>query len=114
MSRIYLDQNQKDQDLSHNNIGDEGAIALSGAISGSQITVLDLSHNNIGDEGGITLANDLTESLEVLHLRDNRIPDKGIIALTRVLRIRLFVEMNLTFEKISFENVNFVEINLTF
>lgn len=78
----------RDLDLSFNNIGDTGAIALAAALPMvPRIGSLDLSDNRIGDAGTAALADALlrSPSLGWLSLHTNRIGDKGASALADVL-----------------------------
>jgi hypothetical protein len=73
-------------DLTDNNIGDAGAIALADAIKeeGSKITDLYLNNNGIRDKGATALADAIKQEgskISVLHISINRIGDEGTKAL---------------------------------
>ena len=74
--------------LSYNNIGDEGAVALAavGLIHCIDLEILELSGNKIGCEGAVSLANSikLYQKLRTLNLSLNRINDEGARALANV------------------------------
>jgi hypothetical protein len=60
--------------LSHNNIGDIGAIEIAEALKTNKtLTKLMLSHNNIGDDGAtaIVKALEINQILENLYLDNN-------------------------------------------
>lgn len=63
-------------DASHNNIGSDGAIALS---KNKNITELNLNYNQVGDIGAVVLSNNKT--LAKLALNYNNIGDKGVESL---------------------------------
>lgn len=52
-------------DLSHNSIGDKGAIALARKLRDRKGMVIDVSYNRIGDEGAIELAKFVCEILGI-------------------------------------------------
>ena len=67
-----------------NNIGDEGAKALAGAIGASgSLATLDIGYNNIGDAGAKELAGAIgaSGSLATLFLGNNKIGDAGATAI---------------------------------
>ena len=70
--------------LSHNNIGFDGAVALAGEMKClTELDWLDLSHNNIGPDGTTALAGDMKclTKLEWLDLSHNNIGPGGAAAL---------------------------------
>ena len=75
-------------DLSCNDIGDEGAVALAtvGLIHCIDLEILELSGNSIGSKGAASLANSikLYQKLRTLDLSLNRIGDVGAMALANV------------------------------
>ena len=76
-------------DLGWNNIGDEGAAALAGALkTNTALTTPYLWHNNIGDEGAAALAGALktNTALTTLELWHNNIGDEGAAALAGALK----------------------------
>ena len=75
-------------DLSYNDIGDAGAVALAtvGLIHCIDLEILELSGNSIGSKGAASLANSikLYQKLRMLNLSLNRISDVGAIALANI------------------------------
>lgn len=72
--------------LSKNNIGVEGAIALAQALLQTKITSLDLLDNKIGDDGAAAFAQALPRSqITHLDLSENNIGDDGLIELVKTL-----------------------------
>lgn len=72
--------------LSHNLIGDDGAIDLAHYV---KLDELDVSNNYIGDMGAIALAN--CKNIGVLNLGDNHITETGELALNK--RYEAFMQM---------------------
>ena len=69
-------------DLTHNDIGDEGAKALAESETLSRLTTLNLGDNDIGEEGVKALAEPKTLSrLTTLHLSINDIGVEGAMAI---------------------------------
>lgn len=72
-------------DLSENNIGDAGVIALAGALPHARrLTALNLADNNVGERGARYLAASVSETLrlESIELRQNRVskPTLAVLA----------------------------------
>jgi len=61
-------------DFSFNNIGNDGAVAISRL---TYLTHLDLRNNNIGNDGAISIAQHVT-GLTYLDLRNNNLSDEGV------------------------------------
>ena len=82
--------------LSHNSIGDEGALWTSLLISQSSLTYLDLQQNLIGDEGARSIAGALSESpaptLTHLFIGFNKITTHGRATLGAALRENTIIE----------------------
>lgn len=81
----------KSLDLSHNNIGDEGAKRLAEVIIGKRTLVsLRLNNNQISDRGVEQIASGLCSSkkqLQELYLHDNKlITDKSVGSLIKMLK----------------------------
>ncbi|KAF9576916.1 hypothetical protein EC968_000041 [Mortierella alpina] len=76
-----------DLDLRHDQIGDNGAQALSAALKNSALTALDLRYNRIGDNGAQALSDALMKNstLTTLYLSGNSFGDKGAQALSEAL-----------------------------
>jgi len=73
-------------DLSQNEICDEKAIKIAGAISNFDcLKELYLSQNQITQEGAKAIANSIKDSLEVLDLSQNQIGDQGAIQISRLI-----------------------------
>ena len=71
-------------DLSENEIGVDGAVAIAKALKNAvNLQHLDLSENNIGDDGAVAIAEGLKNaaSLQRLNLKWNRIGPDGVAAL---------------------------------
>ncbi|KAK1735826.1 leucine-rich repeat protein [Skeletonema marinoi] len=76
-------------DLGSDGIGNEGVVALAGALKeNTTLTTLRLGFNGIGNEGAIALADVLKENttLTTLRLEDNDIGKEGAIALAEALK----------------------------
>jgi Ran GTPase-activating protein (RanGAP) involved in mRNA processing and transport len=89
MCRLLLAQ---DLHLYNNNIGDDGMIAFSDAISKgamAKLTYLGLSTNQIGNEGmqalSSAIANGAMAKLTYLSLRENQIGNEGMQALSSAI-----------------------------
>lgn len=79
----------KSLDISRNNIGDTGTLALAAVLSQNQTLVdLDLGHNNIGRDGAIAIANALTtnSSLQNMKLNNNPIGEDGASSIGQALQ----------------------------
>jgi len=89
--------------LSWNNITDEGAIIVGGALSGSSVKALDLCHNkSISIIGWQTLLNQLSEtSVEHLNLTYNDIGDDGLTVLASISTLKS-LDMYNSNESVSF------------
>jgi Ran GTPase-activating protein (RanGAP) involved in mRNA processing and transport len=74
-----------DLNLSSNEIGDEGALALVVKPLPKGLTRLNLSCNYIGNEGALALAERLPPDLTDLDLSWNQIEDKGALTLANRL-----------------------------
>ncbi|KOO27154.1 hypothetical protein Ctob_012414 [Chrysochromulina tobinii] len=76
--------------LTGNNIGDEGAVAIAEALKvNAAVTNLFLIYNNIGDEGAIAIAEALKVNAVVtnLHLDANNIGAEGAKAIAEALKV---------------------------
>ena len=91
-------------DLSYNNIGDDGAIALAEALeNNTALEELSVGNNIIGDTGATALAEALETNiaLKTLWLYSNNIGDNGAIALANALTINtVLAELYLSENKI--------------
>ncbi|ORZ23712.1 hypothetical protein BCR41DRAFT_349019 [Lobosporangium transversale] len=77
-------------ELQFNSMGNEGALALSGALKvNTSLTTLNLYNNSIGKEGALALSEALktNTSLTTLNLYNNSIGKEGTLALSEALRI---------------------------
>ena len=94
----------KSLNLSNNNIGNEGVIAIAEALKENQIiTTLDLHNNFIGPEAATALANALrvNSSITKVILTYNNIENEGATALAEALRVNKTVtSLNLWMNKI--------------
>ena len=74
--------------LSNNQIGPEGAIAIAAALKDNKtITTLGLHNNQIGPEGAIAIATALKDkAITGLYLGNNQIGDEGAIAIAAALK----------------------------
>ena len=70
--------------LSENRMGQEGIIALAGAIRNNNILrTIDLNNNHIGSEGAVALAGAIqnNNTMHAIDLTDNKIGPEGAVAL---------------------------------
>ena len=77
-------------DIGRNNIGDNGAIALAGALKDNKtLTTLDISHNMIGVAGAkaIALALKVNETLTTLNMYNNRFTSIGAEEIGKALEV---------------------------
>jgi len=75
-------------DLSHNNIGDEGARTLANGLAGNTtITTIDLGWSDIGYKGAIALADTIASNTTIttIDLRGNNIDDESVKAFADAL-----------------------------
>jgi serine/threonine protein kinase/Ran GTPase-activating protein (RanGAP) involved in mRNA processing and transport len=79
--------------LEHNNLGDDGAAAIAGAIKYTLITTVNLSHNKIGPSGAGFLADALLENTAItaLNLASNSIGPNGASYLAEALKVNTAV-----------------------
>jgi len=80
-------------DLGFNNLGDEGAIALSENLP-SCLETLILEETNIGDEGCKALSRNLPRSLQKLDLSCNEIGREGCMALMHIIHVEINIKGN--------------------
>jgi hypothetical protein len=89
--------------LSWKLIGNEGAAALAGALSGSAISSLNLEWNRIGETGALALARALSAcpSLTLLSLGGNCLADVGTRAVAEALSVtRSVISLDLSWNRI--------------
>ncbi|KAJ8607619.1 hypothetical protein CTAYLR_005759 [Chrysophaeum taylorii] len=95
--------------LGENNVGEDGAKAVSEMLLNSSTTLnkLDLSSNEIGDEGAVALLDSLktNKALKVLYLSRNKISDNGAADMMRLLEENddVLEELDLRGNKITHE-----------
>eukprot|EP01012_Entosiphon_sulcatum_P022744 TRINITY_DN27735_c0_g1_i1.p1 TRINITY_DN27735_c0_g1~~TRINITY_DN27735_c0_g1_i1.p1 ORF type:complete len:1123 (+),score=337.23 TRINITY_DN27735_c0_g1_i1:119-3487(+) len=76
-------------DLSHNNVGNQGAAALADVLKANHVlTAMDLSYNAVGNRGSKDLAEALgvNRSLSSLNLDNNNVSDQGCTAFVQALQ----------------------------
>ncbi|NUX01354.1 hypothetical protein GO685_02370 [Wolbachia endosymbiont of Madathamugadia hiepei] len=105
-------QNLKWLDLSYNNIGNEGVLALSKAFENGKLQNLRklyLFSNNIGNEGVLALSkafeNDKLQNLKWLDLSYNNIGNEGALALNEALRERELLRFDLSHNNTENEDI---------
>jgi hypothetical protein len=93
-------------DLSENDIGIEGAIALAQHLQGTNVHTLDLWDNNMGSEGAIVLIQHLKRSkVHTLGLGRNKIGTKGAAGLAKHLQATKVHTLDLWDNSIGVEGV---------
>lgn len=74
---------------------DDGVAALVGASSFPELRSLALGGNNLGPNAALALAGAPAENLRVLDLRENRVGDRGAVALARSAHLPNLIELDL-------------------
>jgi Leucine-rich repeat (LRR) protein len=87
--------------LSHNRLGDLGAVTLADAPHLSWLSHLDLSTNAIGNEGAKAIAAGSLVGLRHLDLSHNRIGDEGARAIAESAKLASLESVNLDGNPIS-------------
>jgi hypothetical protein len=112
---LKINSTIKHINLSYNQIGDIGTIALSQALN-EHIYSINFSHNQIGDEGVVALADKLkTNKHYFVSLSHNQIGDKGMIALANKLKTNEILSyLDISYNKIGDVGASSLEDNFPF
>lgn len=105
----------KKLNISNNNLGDLGVIALGDAMSSYRnIVHLDVSFNNISQSGAVSLMAALRgyKALRSLFLDNNLIGDRGAKALAQSLSSMNISSLNIGFNNISAEGLSYILVDI--
>ena len=91
--------------ISHNNISDDGAVAIGECLKNNNtLRELNLSHNKVSDNGIISIGNalEMNAKLQMFNISYNNISDDGAVAISECLKNNNTLrELNLSHNKIS-------------